>query len=43
MDKGPWWAYGPWGRRELDMTEQPNNNNTLICILQRFKINKWKK
>ena len=33
-------GYGPWGRRELDMTEQ--TNNALICILQRFKINKWK-
>ena len=21
MDRGAWWGYSPWGRRELDTTE----------------------
>ena len=23
MDRGAWWAYGPWDHKELDTTEQP--------------------
>ena len=23
MDRGVWWGHGPWGRKELDMTEKP--------------------
>ena len=22
MDRGAWWAYSPWGRKESDTTEQ---------------------
>ena len=36
-------GYGPWDHRELDTTEPPNNTTTLMCVLQRFKISKWKK
>ena len=26
MNKGDWWAYSPRGCKELDMTQQLNNN-----------------
>ena len=26
MDRGAWWAYIPWGGKELEKTDQLNNN-----------------
>ena len=27
MDRGTWWATGPWGHKESDMTQWIDNNN----------------
>ena len=32
MDKEAWRAWGPWGRRELDTTEQLHFHVSLSCI-----------
>ena len=35
-------CYSPWGRKELDMTEQLKNNNTTTFLLQ-LVISPWKR
>ena len=37
MDRGAWWV-SPWGHKELDMTEQLNNNIKPSCLLGRLII-----
>ena len=33
-NRGAWWAiYSPWGRKELDMTEQLSTHTWQVCVL----------
>ena len=35
MGRGVWWAFRPWGHKELDMTEQ-------MCKKKKSKSMKWR-
>ena len=32
MDRGAWWAAGPWGRKESDTIEWLNNSNNVFAL-----------
>ena len=37
MNRGAWRAAGPWGHKELYMTERLNNNMCLFSLQRRLK------
>ena len=41
MDRGAWWGYSPWGRKEANMTEWLNNKKKLDMSRERGAWVRW--